>query len=190
MRMAQHFYREVCWNQECAYYILDSLYTYLCIPLVHLNTTLFFTLPSLHPPYLVRHQNGSQQRTVARTRWPSPEPNDRRTRRQPFERPASEHYERFNPVLLSAFNISIRPYWYWYWILNTCQAFIQIWGADCAFEPCVQSVHLTKASTQINTTSFYCPSLLPPRLSIYLILLLYTIPTAINKLVTLIKAIK
>ena len=77
------------------------------------------------------------------------------------------------------------------WILNTCQAFIQIWGADCAFEPCVRTVHSTKASTQINTTtSLYCPSLLPPHLSIYLILLLYTIPTAINKLVTLYKSYK
>src|SRR6266704_407833 len=34
-------------------------------------------LPSLHPPYLGRHQNGSQQRTVARTRRPSPELDDR-----------------------------------------------------------------------------------------------------------------
>ena len=42
--------------------------------------TLFFLsiLPSLHPPYLGRHQNGSQQRTVARTRRPSPELDDRR----------------------------------------------------------------------------------------------------------------
>ena len=72
-----------------------------------------------------------------------------------------------------------------YWILNTCQAFIQIWGADRAFEPCVRTMYPTKASTQINTTtSLYCPFLLPLRLSIYLMLLLYTILIAINKLVT------
>src|SRR6266699_586839 len=39
--------------------------------------TLFFNLPSLHSPYLGRHQNGSQQRTVTRTRRLSLEPDDR-----------------------------------------------------------------------------------------------------------------
>ena len=43
---------------------------------------IFFTLPSLHPPYLGRHQNGSQQRTVARTRRPLPEPDDDRCQNQ------------------------------------------------------------------------------------------------------------
>jgi len=55
----------------------------LCIPLVHLNAT--FTLPSLHPPYLGRHQNGSQ-RTVTRTRQPSPEPDDRRQNQMTVDR--------------------------------------------------------------------------------------------------------
>ena len=48
--------------------------------------TLFFTLPSLHPSYLGRHQNGSQQRTVTKTR-------------RPFEQPASEHYKQFNQLI-------------------------------------------------------------------------------------------
>ena len=44
--------------------------------------TLFFTLPSLHPPYLGRHQNGSQQRTVTRTRRLSLELDDGRLNNQ------------------------------------------------------------------------------------------------------------
>src|SRR6266403_288500 len=40
--------------------------------------TLIFTLSSLHPSYLGRHQNGSQQRTVARTRRLLLELDDRR----------------------------------------------------------------------------------------------------------------
>ena len=44
-------------------------------------------LSSLYPPYLGRHQNGSQQRTVAKTRRP------------PFKRPASERREQFNQLI-------------------------------------------------------------------------------------------
>src|SRR6266700_631669 len=46
-------------------------------PYIHLSSHLIF-YPSLHLSYLRRHRNGSQQRTVARTRRPSPEPDDRR----------------------------------------------------------------------------------------------------------------
>src|SRR6266566_2858408 len=46
-------------------------------PYIHLSSHLIF-YPSLHPSYLRRHRNGSQQRTVARTRRPSPEPVNRR----------------------------------------------------------------------------------------------------------------
>ena len=42
-------------------YIPDSLYTCLCqvYPYIHLGSHLIF-YPSLHPPYLGRHQNASQ----------------------------------------------------------------------------------------------------------------------------------
>src|ERR1700722_16658464 len=49
--------------------VTDTLH----VPLPYV-ATLFFTLPSLYSPYLGRYQNGSQQRTVARTRRPLPEP--------------------------------------------------------------------------------------------------------------------
>ena len=64
-------------------YIPDSLYTCLCqvslsiYPGSHLISYL-----SLRPPYLGRHQNGSQ-RTVVRTRRPSPEPDNDRLNNQP-----------------------------------------------------------------------------------------------------------
>src|SRR6266566_2027611 len=85
-------------------------------PYIHLSSHLIF-YPSLHPSYLRRHRNGSQQRTVARTRRPSPEPVDRRqnqstvarSRRQPFERPASEHHERFNRSIESNQSLNISP---------------------------------------------------------------------------------
>src|SRR6266576_1714647 len=46
-------------------------------PYIHLSSHLIF-YPSLYPSYLRRHRNGSQQRTIARTRRPSPEPVNRR----------------------------------------------------------------------------------------------------------------
>src|SRR5437016_10362116 len=53
-----------------------SVPTLSCTPSLPYVATLFFNLPSLHPPYLGRHQNGSQQRTVTRTRRLSPEPEE------------------------------------------------------------------------------------------------------------------
>jgi hypothetical protein len=47
-------------------------------PYIHLGSHLIF-YPSLHPPYLGRHQNDSQQTTVAGARRPSPELDDRQS---------------------------------------------------------------------------------------------------------------
>src|SRR5580658_1383019 len=59
-------------------YIPDSLYTCLCqVSLSIFLGSHLISYPSLRPPYLGRHQNGSQ-RTVVRTRRPSLEPDDRR----------------------------------------------------------------------------------------------------------------
>src|SRR5437016_7330844 len=60
-----------------------SVPTLSCTPSLPYVATLFFNLPSLHPPYLGRHQNGSQQRTVTRTRRLSLEPDDDRLSNQP-----------------------------------------------------------------------------------------------------------
>src|SRR5437016_14236197 len=59
-----------------------SVPTLSCTPSLPYVATLFFNLPSLHPPYLGRHQNGSQQRTVTRTRRLSLEPDDDRRSNQ------------------------------------------------------------------------------------------------------------
>ena len=60
-------------------YIPDGLYACLCqdTPYIHPGSHLYF-YPSLYPPYLGRHQDDSQQTTVARARRPSPSPDDRR----------------------------------------------------------------------------------------------------------------
>ena len=91
-------------------------------PYIHLSSHLIF-YPSLHPSYLRKHQNGSQQITVSRTRRPSQNQmtvarlDDRyqnqttvaRTRRRPFERPASEHHERFNRSIKLNQSLDISP---------------------------------------------------------------------------------
>src|SRR6266571_522791 len=62
-------------------YFPDSLYT--CLPNIPLCSHFIF-YPSLYLiSYLMRYQNDSQQRTVARTI-------------RPFKQPASEHHKRFN----------------------------------------------------------------------------------------------
>src|SRR5437016_228369 len=60
-----------------------SVPTLSCTPSLPYVATLFFNLPSLHPPYLGRHQNGSQQRTVTRTRRLSQKGEEERMSKQP-----------------------------------------------------------------------------------------------------------